>query len=1393
MNEYLSLLCFPQNWENGILKFNIVILPRNFSPLRPWEIGMPAFADANIVFSAKLVPSLDGLPLLSSPTTDFVPELTDPPTQPRIVWEAFQKQFETAQKMQVVDADASIRGNGFAPHPSTLMPLRKHLPLSYRNAFNFIKPRTKNAVIGDEYACSIKNNADNKDVSTNRNSISWGKLVAFSLRNPLLAKKLGLIYEASIDLNPHKDILNNGGYLYVDLDTQSDFFDTGKRIYAARIPSLKDKQTSTLFSVNQFRVTDDVANSNSAGYDEIIRESIAYDDGFAKIVHASQPINQDHTKEDDFSNPPLNDVGIRLGWEDEQITIWYNRQMLHVEETTGTPVDCQMGVFGYHIDAREFGQSEWLSQNSIINTSAISLADNTIEIVPANTISEPGTEVTPSSHGDVATQGLWAPMYYTSWIGRSLAVADSDAADIYLLKNDTVVPFKPKNETANLVPKKTFSTNIQEPSQHLPLRYGRHYEFQVRLMDISGGGPKNSDVPKKGGENPIAKHHFKRYIGAGAIHIEQVNEFYENEKLRANGSTLKDASLLENLLNDGSVLSIRRPLLSYPAVVFTGKYKDPIALMKEQTMSHVDTINRKAIEVGLPDPDVDQFQIKVEAKSLEMDNASSEKGKESYIKLYEKIFTMPINSLFDQAYDVKIIFRDFKDINLTETLDGLPDLADDELILPTARKLRITITSIISVADPDSNMYLEGYADKAIFHGKSVQLTAFKPSLVEENLLSFESDNVQAFYLQPENSITQNLEKVFEDGNIAIKIQESQTPAELIRLADRLDLVANQLTLQGEKGKRVQFACSREIRHSLAPDSSSLTLSSLDELFNHWIVALDFNIERDWAWTGLKPESFSVYRSWNVPETGNKQSREKVGTIQISNTANINSLYNPDRKKTRVVFFDVMDPKKTFEKFPREFNVKYEIEVHFKEGFSSEITNYPLSEIALPVTIIPSQIPKLISAGLALTPYVWDKEKYRFTEQRAKYLWLEFDEKLWDPNTIYQVRVLATSADPLLSKITQEKMELDLQDEPMQLDEEKIRHIIPGMTNDSAGVKAMQPMIPEMLEQSNSAKIFMVPLPKNLHPNSDELFGFFTYEIRVGYKADIWSTAQARFGRPLRANGVQHPAPNLFCTASIKDLLSYKEGHLIRFEHRLLNEMMVNDIMTATYKNQELLKFKKEEVAELAQDFEKLTTLEQKKKLWRKKLPNILPLKSKKIILVKAPYAMAVEGGKNVTASPPQTSLWYLLYTQVKQADGKSYRNVLIDSGMLNCALEESEMQESLTPSDQRTYGTARIALSNIQDRLQLIGLPRDNDLSVLVAEMFPMHNTWSFEFNEKIFTENIERLREMLIAYYENRNSNINLKEGDWSNPLIEELGKYRIYRTSPLVPIELGCCDEC
>jgi len=87
--------------------------------------------------------------------------------------------------------------------------------------------------------------------------------------------------------------------------------------------------------------------------------------------------------------------------------------------------------------------------------------------------------------------------------------------------------------------------------------------------------------------------------------------------------------------------------------------------------------------------------------------------------------------------------------------------------------------------------------------------------------------------------------------------------------------------------------------------------------------------------------------------------------------------------------------------------------------------------------------------------------------------------------------------------------------------------IVPGQSDDRAGLDAMQKLVPS----SASDRHFMLPLPTGLAVDADELLGFFVYELRIGHKKN-WSTAQGRFGPKLRVAGVQHPAPPLLCQVS---------------------------------------------------------------------------------------------------------------------------------------------------------------------------------------------------------------------------------------------------------------------
>jgi hypothetical protein len=253
------------------------------------------------------------------------------------------------------------------------------------------------------------------------------------------------------------------------------------------------------------------------------------------------------------------------------------------------------------------------------------------------------------------------------------------------------------------------------------------------------------------------------------------------------------------------------------------------------------------------------------------------------------------------------------------------------------------------------------------------------------------------------------------------------------------------------------------------------------------------------------------------------------------------------------------------------------------------------------------------------------------------------------------------------------------------------------------------------LEQAGNSRVhFLAPLPPGMNSDSPELFGFFTYELRVGH-AHIWSTAQGRFGRALRVTGVQHPAPQLFCT-----------------------------------------------VKRTEDDF-----------------------------TVEAPYALAVQNGKNITHYPPRTELWALLYAQVKQADGKDFRNILLDDRKLNL-IPRALTKLAFENVDSPVHGFAVWTQAEIIDALRSLGLPRDAPLSVVCVEMMPtLAALRATPTKIGLYATNLAAS----VAADRSGYSSVagSAPQDQEIRPLSEGLGHFRILRTSPLTPVPEVCCPSC
>ena len=1400
-NQRFSILTFPQFYDGANLGLHIVVLPRDQNPLanaieqQPPIPDAPPFADAQLSFTASIFNTLSVFPHNHAPIQGLA-LTTTPPSDARAIFEA------VAAQLNIVNLGTTNRNVDLAAIPAEHKPpaavprertVKKYLPESYRGAFNFRSPRHANLVTDDTYHCAVKNGKLVPGFQRSPEFISWGKVFAHLMRQPFLAEQAGLIYRTSLAVDATH--FPNGGWLLVDLAAGSDYRQqqiadhTFIRRYAARIPPLVATEPRHVFASMLFPVLFKAAASDpdpapAGTYDQLFIAAAEYDDGFAKIVHCRQPVNRDLLEEKSDGHYPVKDVGVNLGWDDEEITDRYIRQL--ESDPAGDMdgrIDAPLGVFGYVIDVRETAEPEnsWESLNFVQSRQALTLPAAAGPIALGNFAGELPYQVYPMQVDGQKNLNYWLPMYFANWLGHSMVLPDPDAAAIYQTTNVDVAadPADNVNNTGTGVsgPAQNQLNAIYAPGPIVPeLRYGHNYEFRVRMQDLSGGAPALARDPINQTPSDRTTCRFRRFISPNQPRIVE---------MRASGN---DDSILVNSDSATAIaeLNIQRPKLGYPAVVFTGKYSDPVQRLIDQANLglQVDPLdpNKHAehrVGLGIADPDVDRVEITVEIASLKLDKRDSVSGRDDYVHLYTTRRNFPAiggDDDYEAVLNVPIEYRDVKvlhtgaDVDLVNDLD-LDDDIDNlaEIVLPTARLVRLTLRGVCEDKDDTEAYYGVIDEDNPLRDnrfGETFQVLAYSPSSVETGLLVQTPDvpRVQGIFMQPDvvNAV---------DGKLTTLLMGKQTleqRSNVQQLADSLDVVSHGLTLGAAKGQRVVFGCSSRIRHTLAPDGSSLTFASKGDLIHHWLCCLSFEIDRDWMWDALENRSFIIRRTKKFSRsTQPEDTNVVVGDIELVGTASFEALHDPQRHSTRIVFIDAVEPKTPAPDnapepdFPDTLEVSYSIEAMFKADHANDRDDPVTVDLRLPITTPPAQVPRILSAGIALSPYRRN-DTYSTTEPRRRQLWIEFAEPVKDPQDTFFARVLAIAPDQLLSHNHFELLAAP-EESVLPIDPEPIRVIAEGATNDLAGLNAMQPM-----EKSTSSdRHYLLPLPPGLHAEADEMFGFFTYELRLGHFRDaateemVWTTAQGRFGRRLRATGLQHPAPTLTCMANRDE-----------------------------------------------------------DKLW-----------------VTAPYAVAVHAGKNVTANPPRTELWALLYAQVKQADDKDFRNILLDDRQLDWRVQvekkktvdplekytDKELQVlssiafktfkfetsatavanilqlvdfSTKNKDAKKYGTVVWTHKEVELLLANLGLPLGSPLSVLVVETLPQI-TNVFEHVSRLDNPQVAGASETLVtagdqpglAKGATRFMATQASDIRTPSPVSDELGHHRLLRTSPLTEVPAVC----
>jgi hypothetical protein len=340
--------------------------------------------------------------------------------------------------------------------------------------------------------------------------------------------------------------------------------------------------------------------------------------------------------------------------------------------------------------------------------------------------------------------------------------------------------------------------------------------------------------------------------------------------------------------------------------------------------------------------------------------------------------------------------------------------------------------------------------------------------------------------------------------------------------------------------------------------------------------------------------------------------------------------------------------------------------------------------------------------------------------------------------------------------------------------------VVPADTDDRAGMNAMT----QLIASSTSPVHFLLPLPPGVTADNPELFGFYSYEFRVGHAGPVgdlrwWSTANGRFGSPLRVVGVQHPAPPLAChagrytyppTVSTPSLISQLRASAVPFP---LEAIITSPPAAAPVAATPPATAPVAAVAAAATPvrptlalnplpLRPVTPSPTTPVVPARPVPPVIPpvtpagppatpvvsatpifnpgliggfhvvAAPPSLIVATAPYATPVLNGQPLVTpfQAPKTQMWFFVYGQVVQADAFSMRNVLLATslGVFLRPIRDGltgELGTLLKNFTGITTQRDRIAIAvftqtELATLLEAIHLPDSTPLSILAVELLP-------------------------------------------------------------------------
>ena len=516
-------------------------------------------------------------------------------------------------------------------------------------------------------------------------------------------------------------------------------------------------------------------------------------------MHCAQKVTSDPTGLDTpGATPPVTDTGVQLGWDDEQILIWQNRQ---ISDPAADPRTAPLGVHGYRVDVREHGVgADWTSlmraeAELVVGATGIGHFDGelTVEVAPA--------QLDNQEDGD-----YWMPVFFTQWRGTSLVTADTvglrlsgtDAADAA----DTYTPVG---------------------ADAVLLRYGHTYDYRVRLGDLSAGGPGPDAEPVNPSPADVATATFRRHVPPRSVLVDGMPDVLDPT-------------------DPPTTLRVYHPRLAYPAAVFAGIPNAETLLLNDAAAIAAAAAASTIVgdEPGLPDPDVATLQITVSAIGLTFDTGNSDDSP-PLRTLYTTERAFPANPAAPLTLTL-----DYVNVGNADTLTA-PGAGSDPLPIPTSRDVVLTLTPI---GREDAN--LAYFGSQAARIGRATDLHLRRAPFSEAGLFAPDTaaGRLRAIMLRPDEAPTASLlAKLSAEGR---GVEAENDPVS--RLAAELGLHADGTALAGNTARRVVFGCSAALSDLMAPDRSIITFTSKADLARRWIMVLTVVLDRDWTWrNGQRP------------------------------------------------------------------------------------------------------------------------------------------------------------------------------------------------------------------------------------------------------------------------------------------------------------------------------------------------------------------------------------------------------------------------------------------------------------------------------------------------------------------------------------------------------------